>query len=78
MGQLRPLKKRKKLFNFTPFLSFVLDEPAETEAELIRKMINGLNSATDNVLDQGWANYGPRDHFMRPAGTYGNMNLVPY
>ena len=25
-------------------------------------------------LFQDWANYGPRDHFMRPAGTYRNMN----
>ena len=24
-------------------------------------------------LDQGWANYGPRDHFMRPAGTCKNF-----
>ena len=22
------------------------------------------------TLDQGWANYGPRDHFMRPAGKH--------
>ena len=27
-----------------------------------------------NYLDQGWANYGPRDHFMRPAGTYRNIS----
>ena len=25
-------------------------------------------------LDQRWAKYGPRDDFMRPAGSYKKMN----
>ena len=27
-------------------------------------------------LHQGRANYGLRDHFMRPAGTFRNINLL--
>ena len=26
------------------------------------------------ALDQTWAKYGPRDDFMRPAGSYKKMN----
>ena len=36
----------------------------------------GAFSKTINSLDQGWANYGSRDHFTRPAGTYKNINLL--
>ena len=27
-------------------------------------------------LVQGWANYAPRNHFLRPAGSYRNINLT--
>ena len=33
-----------------------------------------LAVSSTNGLDQGWATYGPRDHFMRPAGSYKKIN----
>ena len=34
-----------------------------------------LISSIGILLDQGWANYGPKEHFVRPANTCRNFHI---